>query len=238
MSEANPYKRVLVKLSGEVLAGSASAGLDPETVKKVASEVVLAAESGVQIALVIGGGNIFRGGLGESLGMDRVTGDHMGMLATVINSLALADSISSAGRNAVVMTSFAMETVAEYYTVRKASAHLADNSIVIVAGGTGNPYFTTDTAATLRAVELKCDLMMKATKVDGVYDKDPAKYSDAKKIDKISYIDVIQNNLRVMDLTAISLCMENMLPIRVFNLFRDNCINDALNGHAGGTDIL
>ncbi|HRX15296.1 MAG TPA: UMP kinase [Spirochaetota bacterium] len=238
MSEANPYKRVLVKLSGEVLAGSASAGLDPETVKKVASEVVLAAESGVQIALVIGGGNIFRGGLGESLGMDRVTGDHMGMLATVINSLALADSISSAGRNAVVMTSFAMETVADYYTVRKASALLADNKIVIVAGGTGNPYFTTDTAATLRAVELKCDLMMKATKVDGVYDKDPAKHSDAKKIDKISYIDVIQNNLRVMDLTAISLCMENMLPIRVFNLFRDNCIKDALNGYAGGTDIL
>ncbi|MDA3901522.1 MAG: UMP kinase [Spirochaetes bacterium] len=237
MSTLHRYKRVLVKLSGEVLAGSAQAGLDPETVKKVASEVVLAAESGVQIALVIGGGNIFRGGLGESLGMNRVTGDHMGMLATVINSLALADIISSMGLEAVVMTSFQMLTVAEYYTVRSAERHLDKGRIVIVAGGTGNPYFTTDTAATLRAVELKADLLMKATKVDGVYDKDPAKHADAKKIDKISYLDVIQKNLRVMDLTAVSLCMENSLPVRVFNLFRDKCIFQALTGEAGGTDI-
>lgn len=238
MSELHRYKRVLVKLSGEVLAGSQPAGLDPEMVKQIASEVVEAARSGVQIALVVGGGNIFRGGLGESLGMDRVTGDHMGMLATVINSLALADSISQSEFEARVMTSFPMETVAEHYTVHRAISHLEKGKIVIVAGGTGNPYFTTDTAATLRAVEMKSDLIMKATKVDGVYDKDPAKHSDAKKIDKISYLDVIQKNLRVMDLTAISLCMENALPIRVFNLFKKSCIIDALSGKAEGTDIL
>lgn len=231
------YKRILLKLSGEALAGEMKNGIAPETVQWIADQVVAAYQTGVEIALVVGGGNIFRGSLGESLGMERVTGDYMGMLATVINSLALQDTLEKRGVPTRVMTALSMQTVAEPYVRVKALRHLENKRVVILSAGTGNPFFTTDTAASLRAIELECDLLVKATRVDGVYTKDPEKFDDAEKIEHISFFDVIQNRLRVMDLTAISLCMDNNLPIKVFDLFAENAIQQVVQGAQIGTTI-
>lgn len=231
------YKRIMVKLSGEVLAGEDKVGINPAIVKSLAKEIKIAYEKGVQIALVIGGGNIFRGSLGESLGMERATGDYMGMLATVINALAMQDALEKLEIETRVMAAIEMRAVAEPYIRRKAIRHLEKGRVVILSAGTGNPFFTTDTAASLRAVELGAEVLMKATKVDGVFDSDPEKNSNAVKIDEISYLDVIKRQLRVMDLTAISLCMDNKLPIVVFDLFQEGAIQKVVDGVKSGTKI-
>ena len=237
MPSNNRFKRVMIKLSGEALAGSAKTGIDSSIVKKLADEIKIVSQAGFEIALVIGGGNIFRGGTGEALGVERTTGDHMGMLATVINALSMHSALSNAGVESCVMTSIEMNSIAEPYTIRSAKRNLSEKKVVLMAAGTGNPFFTTDTAACLRAAEIKADLVIKATKVSGVYDKDPEKHSDAVKFDQISFMDVLHKQLKVMDLTAISLCMENNLPIMVFNLFEDNSIMRALKGENVGTII-
>ncbi len=230
-------RRIMIKLSGEALAGSMKNGINPDIVKRLAVEIKEAHDTGVEIALVIGGGNIFRGTLGESLGMERTQGDYMGMLATVINALAMQDALEQIGVQTRVLTAIEMRQVAEPYIRRRAIRHLEKNRVIILAAGTGNPFFTTDTAASLRAIEIGAEFLMKATKVDGVYDKDPMLHSDAVKIDKISYQEVIEKKLRVMDLTAISLCMDNKMPIVIFDLFRENSIRDVLNGEKIGTII-
>ncbi|MBN1501424.1 MAG: UMP kinase [Spirochaetes bacterium] len=231
------YRRIMVKLSGEALAGSMKNGINPDIVKRLAAEIKEAHDTGVQIALVIGGGNIFRGTLGESLGMERTQGDYMGMLATVINALAMQDALEQIGISTRVLTAIEMRSVAEPYIRRRAIRHLEKNRVIILAAGTGNPFFTTDTAASLRAIEIGAEVLMKATKVDGVYDKDPVKHSDAVKIEQISYQEVVEKKLRIMDLTAISLCMDNQMPIVVFDLFRENSIKEILNGEKIGTII-
>lgn len=232
------YKRILIKLSGEALSGKNKYGINPKIVKQIAREVKEVHVLGAEIAIVVGGGNIFRGSIGENLGMDRGTGDYMGMLATVINSLAIQDSLEKNGVPTRVMTAIEMRTIAEPYIRRRAMRHLEKGRVIILSGGTGNPYFTTDTAASLRAIEIKADMLLKATRVDGVYDEDPEKNDNAKKIDSISYIDVIKRQLRIMDLTAISLCMENNLPIIVFNLFNKNSILKIISGKSVGTLIF
>lgn len=212
------YKRILLKLSGEVLAGSQGHGVDADRAAEIAAEIRGVRQLGVDTAIVIGGGNIFRG-LGQAAkAMDRVAADHMGMLATVINALALQDALEKQGVDTRVMTAIAMHQVAEPFIRRRAVRHLEKGRVVILAAGTGNPYFSTDTAAALRAMELRADVIMKATKVDGIYNADPAKVKDAKMFSEISYMDIISKDLRVMDQTAISLCKENRLPIVVFNL--------------------
>ncbi|HDP80676.1 MAG TPA: UMP kinase [Spirochaetes bacterium] len=236
--EAGPkYRRILVKLSGEALAGGNKTGIDPETVKMIATEVSKVHLLGVQTALVIGGGNIFRGAIGKELGMDRTTGDYMGMLATVINSLAMQDALEKQGVPTRVMTAFEMRSVAEPYIRRRAMRHLEKGRAIILSAGTGNPFFTTDTAASLRAIEIGADVLMKGTKVDGVYDSDPVKNSGARKINSISYLEVIERQLRVMDLTAISLCMDNSLPIVVFNLLEKSVLKRIVTGENIGTRI-
>jgi uridylate kinase len=237
MNDGHQYKRIMIKLSGEALAGEGKMGFDPAIVGKLALEVKTAREMGIEVALVIGGGNFFRGTFGETLGMERATGDYMGMLATVMNALAMQDYLEKAGVATRVMSAIEMRQVAEPYIRRRAMRHLEKGRVVILSAGTGNPFFTTDTAASLRAIEIGAQILMKATKVDGVYDKDPVKHKDAVKIDKISYLDVIQKQLRVMDLTAISLCMDNKLPIMVFNLFADNSILRVARGETVGTII-
>jgi len=212
------YKRVLLKLSGEVLAGDASFGIDSEKVKSLAREVADVAAAGIEIAVVVGGGNIFRGAAAAAQKMDRVTADHMGMLATVINALALSDALEQAGVSTRVMSAIEMRQVAEPYIRRRAMRHLEKGRIVIFAGGTSNPYFSTDTAATLRALEIKADIIAKATRVDGVYDKDPLQFPDAVKYDRITYLEVLAQGLRVMDASAVAMCRDNQLPILVFNL--------------------
>ncbi len=231
------YKRILIKLSGEAISGEDQYGINPKIVKQIAGEVKEVHILGAEIAIVVGGGNIFRGSIGESLGMDRGTGDYMGMLATVINSLAIQDSLEKNGVPTRVMTAIEMRAIAEPYIRRRAIRHLEKGRVVILSGGTGNPYFTTDTAASLRAIEIRAEMLLKATRVDGVYDEDPEKNDNAKKIDSISYIDVIKRQLRIMDLTAISLCMENNLPIIVFNLFKKNSILKIISGKSVGTLI-
>jgi len=231
------FRKILLKLSGEALSGGEGFGINPETVKEIARQVGEVYGLGVQIAMVIGGGNIFRGVTGKALGMDRATGDYMGMLATVINSLAVQDALEKQGVPTRVMTSMEMRSIAEPYIRRRAIRHLEKGRVIILSGGTGNPFFTTDTAASLRAVEIGAEVLMKATKVDGVYDRDPEKDPDAVKIDAVSYIDVIKRQLRVMDLTAISLCMDNGLPIYVFNLFNENSIRRIVSGETIGTLI-
>lgn len=231
------YRRILLKLSGEALSGGEGFGINPETVKGIADQVAEVYGMGVQVAIVVGGGNIFRGSTGKSLGMDRVTGDYMGMLATVINALAIQDALEKLAVPTRVMTAMEMRSIAEPYIRRRAIRHLEKGRVIILSGGTGNPFFTTDTAASLRAIEVGAQALMKATKVDGVYDRDPAKERDAVKIDSISYYEVINRQLRVMDLTAISLCMENNLPIYVFNLFGRNSIKRIVNGETIGTLI-
>src|SRR5579875_903031 len=212
------YQRILLKISGEALAGVLSFGLDPERVKALASEVAEVARAGVQIGLVLGGGNIFRGVAAAAHQMDRVTGDHMGMLATVINALAFQDALEQQGIPTRVMTAIQMHQVAEPYIRRRAIRHLEKGRIVIFAGGTGNPYFSTDTAAALRAMEIGADVLLKATSVEGIYTADPKKVADATKFETITYMEIIKLGLRVMDTTAVSLCKDNNLPMIIFSM--------------------
>ncbi len=212
------FKRVLLKLSGEALLGTQGFGVDPTVTARIAQEVHEVCEFGVQVAIVIGGGNFIRGVTASASGFDRVVGDHMGMLATVINALALQDALERAGSYTRVVTAVEIREIAEPFIRRRAVRHLEKGRVVILAAGTGNPYFSTDTAAALRAMELKCEVILKATKVDGVYDADPKQVADAKMFSRISYLDVLSRRLGVMDTTAISLCMDNGLPIVVFNL--------------------
>jgi uridylate kinase len=226
------YKRILLKLSGEALAGSASFGIDADRVRTLAREVADVAAGGTQVGLVVGGGNIFRGVAAAARNMDRVTGDHMGMLATVINSLAVSDALEQMGMPTRVMSAIEMHQVAEPYIRRRAIRHLEKGRIVVFAAGTSNPYFSTDTAATLRALEIKADVIAKATNVDGVYDKDPRKFADAVKYPEVSYLEVLSRGLGVMDATSIAMCRDNKLPIIVFNL---NTIGNIMRMSMGET---
>lgn len=229
------YKRILLKLSGEALAGSQGTGINTATIQQIAQDVAEAYRSGIQIGLVIGGGNIYRGVAASAEGMDRASADYMGMLATCINALALQDALEKAGVPTRVQTAIEMAEIAEPYIRRKAIRHLEKGRLVIFAAGTGNPFFTTDTAASLRAMEINAQVIMKATKVDGIYDKDPAKHPDAVKYDRISYINVLSQGLQVMDSTAISMCMDNKLPIITFNLNKQGNIMKACMGEKIGT---
>lgn len=231
------YKRVLLKLSGEALMGKHSFGIDPEVVDAVAAEIREVVALGVQLGIVIGGGNILRGLAASVEGMERTSADYMGMLATVINSLALQSALERAGIPTRVQTAIEMKEVAEPFIQRRAIRHLEKGRVVIFAAGTGNPYFTTDTAATLRAVEIKADIILKATKVDGVYDRDPVRYADAIMYDKISYTEVLTKNLKVMDATAISLCRDNGLPLSVFNLQKAGNVKRVICGENVGTIV-
>ena len=231
------YKRILLKLSGEALLGKQSSGVDPEVANYIAAEIKSLADLNVQIGIVVGGGNIFRGLEASSKGMDRTSADYMGMLATVINSLALQSALEMHGIATRVQSSIEMREIAEPFIQRKAIRHLEKGRIVIFAGGTGNPYFTTDTAASLRAMEIKADVIMKATKVDGVYDSDPVKNKKAVMFKNIKYIDVLTKNLKVMDATAISLCRDNSLPIIVFNLQKKGNIRGVICGKKIGTYV-
>jgi len=229
------YRRILLKLSGEALMGGQEFGIDQATLAQIADELIDVHSLGVDIALVIGGGNIFRGIAGSSRGMDRAHADYMGMLATVINSLALQDALESRGSHTRVLSAIEMERLAEPYIRRRAIRHLEKGRLVIFAAGTGNPYFTTDTAASLRAMEIGAEIVMKATRVDGVYDKDPHKFKDARMYRRLSYLDVLNRNLAVMDSTAISLCRDNNLPILVFNMTVPGNIRRVLLGQPLGT---
>jgi len=235
MSEKIVYKRILLKLSGEALMGECDYGIDPQVISRVATEIVELLEMNVQVAVVIGGGNIFRGaGLAEG-GIDRVTGDQMGMLATVINSLALQDALESQGANSRVMSAIQINEVCEDYIRRRAVRHLERGRVVVFAAGTGNPFFTTDSAASLRATEIDAELMLKATKVDGVYDADPMKNSDAKMYKQLSYDQVLRDDLQVMDATAIVMCRDNDIPLRVFNMFHAGDLKRIASGEDVGT---
>jgi uridylate kinase len=231
------YKRILLKLSGEVMAGGSSFGIDPERVNALAAEVAEVAREGVQLGLVVGGGNFFRGVAAAARNMDRVTADHMGMLATVINALALQDALEKQEVPTRVMTAIQMHQVAEPYIRRRAIRHLEKGRIVIFAAGTSNPYFSTDTAATLRALEIHAEIIAKATRVDGVYDKDPLKYADAVQYPEISYQEVLAKALGVMDASAVAMCRDNGLPIAVFNLTRYGNIMRMAMGEKVGTLI-
>ncbi|MFV0350607.1 MAG: UMP kinase [Halodesulfovibrio sp.] len=227
------FKRVLLKLSGEALAGEEKFGIDPATVSKICREIAEVADMGIEVALVIGGGNIFRGLSSSAKGMDRSSADYMGMMATVLNALAVQDQLEKLGHPTRVLSAITMQEVCEPYIRRRAERHLEKGRIIICAAGTGNPYFTTDTAAALRGMELKCDAIIKATKVDGVYDKDPVKHSDAVMFKQLSYIDVLQKKLGVMDSTAITLCMENNVPILVCNLYKGDIKRMMLGENVG-----
>ena len=231
------YKRILLKLSGESLLGKQKFGIDPAAANFIAGEIKSVCALNIQIGIVVGGGNIFRGVEGSSNGIDRTTADYMGMLATVINSLALQSALEAHGLATRVQTSISMQEIAEPFIQRRAVRHLEKGRIVIFAGGTGNPYFTTDTAASLRAMEIRADVIMKATKVDGVYDSDPLKNRKAKKYEIINYIDVLTRNLKVMDATAISLCRDNLMPIIVFDMQKKGNIRDAICGKKIGTYV-
>ena len=231
------YKRILLKLSGEALAGTAAFGIDADRVRALAREVADVAAGGVQVGVVVGGGNIFRGVAAAARNMDRVTGDHMGMLATVINSLAFSDALEQMGIPTRVMSAIEMHQVAEPYIRRRAIRHLEKGRIAIFAAGTSNPYFSTDTAATLRALEIKADVIAKATRVDGVYDKDPLKFPDAVRYSEISYQEVLSRALGVMDATSIAMCRDNKLPIIVFNLNTTGNIMRMSMGETIGTVI-
>jgi uridylate kinase len=231
------YKRILLKLSGEALAGPQGHGIHPETIQEIALDIAEVFKAGYEIGIVIGGGNIFRGIAASAHGMDRASSDYMGMLATCINGLALQDALEKIDIDTRVQSAIEMEEIAEPYIRRRAIRHLEKKRIVIFAGGTGNPYFTTDTAASLRAMEIGADVIFKATKVDGIYDKDPMKHDDAVKWDELTYIDVLSKRLEVMDSTAISLCMDNKLPILTFNLRTRGNILRAAKGDKIGTLI-
>jgi len=231
------YRRIVLKLSGEALAGTQGYGIDPPVLDRVGAEVRDVTELGVQVAIVIGGGNIFRGIAASAGGMDRATADYMGMLATIINALALQDSLEKAGLQTRVLSAIEMRAVAEPYIRRRAIRHLEKGRVVIFAAGTGNPFFTTDTAGALRAVEIGADVIVKATKVDGIYSADPKKDPMARRIEKVTYIEVLNQGLGVMDTTAISLCMDNKLPIVVFDLTRAGNIKRLVLGEPVGSIV-
>lgn len=231
------FHRILLKLSGEALVGEGEYGISPAVVETVAAEVKELRELGVDVAIVIGGGNIYRGVAASAQGMDRTSADHMGMLATVINSLALQDALEKMGIFTRVMSAIEMHQIAEPYIRRRAVRHLEKGRVVIFAGGTGNPFFTTDTAAALRAMEVKAQVILKATKVDGVYDTDPMIHKKAKKFKELSYIEVLKKGLKIMDATAVSLCMDNHLPVIVFNLTKKGNIRRVVLGQKIGTVI-
>jgi uridylate kinase len=232
------FRRILLKLSGEVLAGEQGFGINPEKATELANEIKSIHKMGVSIGLIIGAGNIFRGLQAASKGMDRVTGDYLGMLATIMNAISLQDALEKVGVETRTLSAITVSQIAEPYIRRRALRHLEKGRLVIIAGGTGNPYFTTDTAAALRATELQAEVLIKGTKVDGVYDKDPVVNSDAKRFKKISFDDVLSKNLRVMDLTAITLCKENTLPIRVFNVNNHGDLKRLLSGEDIGTTVM
>src|SRR5512133_66747 len=229
------YSRILLKLSGEALGGEARVGISPEAVQDMARQIREVRDLGVQVVVVVGGGNIFRGLSGSERGIERATGDYMGMLATVINALALQDSLEKLGVPTRVQSAITMSQVAEPFIRRRAVRHLEKGRVVIFGGGTGNPYFSTDTAAALRANEIGAEVILKATKVDGVYDSDPKKNPDAKRFARVSYIDALQKRLKVMDSTAFSLCMDNKMPIIVFDLFRPHNLRRVVLGEKVGT---
>lgn len=235
MDKKLKYQRILLKLSGEFLAGPEGFGVDPLQAENVACYVKEVVEMGVEVAIVIGAGNIWRGRRGLERGMERATADYMGMLATVINAMALMDAMERSGVITRVMSAIEMRQVAEPYIWRRAIRHLEKGRVVIFGGGTGNPYFSTDTAAALRAMDISADVLIKATKVDGVYDSDPVTNPDAKRFDQLTYIDTLNRRLEVMDSTAISLCMDNNLPILVLNLWEEGVLRRALFGEAVGT---
>jgi len=231
------YKRVLLKLGGESLAGPGGFGISPHLAEEVAAKVLAVRNLGVEVAIVLGAGNIWRGRDGLAHGMERATADHMGMLATVLNALALADALERMGAVTRVQTAIEMRTVAEPYIRLRAVRHLEKGRIVIVGGGTGNPFFTTDTAAALRAMEIKADLLIKATKVDGVYTEDPHQNPDAERFEKLTYMEALELRVGVMDATAISLCMDNDMPILVLNLWQPHSLERAVQGESNGTLI-
>ena len=232
------YKKILLKLSGEALMGDQEFGISSDVIASYAKQIKEIVDLGVEVSIVIGGGNIFRGISGAAQGVDRVTGDHMGMLATVINSLALQNSIEKLGVPTRVQTAIEMPKIAEPFIKRRAQRHLEKGRVVIFGAGTGNPYFTTDTAAALRAIEMGTDVVIKATKVDGIYDKDPVKFADAKKYEKVTYNEVLAKDLKVMDATAISLCRENKLPIIVFNSLIEGNLKRVIMGKNIGTTVV
>lgn len=235
VQRSKSYKRILLKLSGEALAGQAGYGIDTDVLKYLATEIKGIQQIGVQIGIVIGGGNIFRGIKGATKGMDRASADYMGMLATVLNCLALQDALEREGVHTRVQSAIEMQELAEPYIRRRAIRHLEKNRVVIFGAGTGNPYFTTDTTAALRAMEVGSEVVLKGTRVDGIYDADPIENPQAKRFDEVSYIEVLQRGLKVMDSTAISLCMDNQLPIIVFDLSQKGALEDVVCGKAVGT---
>ena len=229
------YRRVLLKLSGEVLAGEQDYGIDPVKANYLAEEVQSIRESGIEVGLIIGAGNIFRGMQAASKGMDRVTGDYLGMLATIMNAISVQDALEKVGCETRTLSAISVSQIAEPYIRRRAIRHLEKGRVVIIAGGTGNPFFTTDSAAALRAVELNAEVVLKGTKVDGIYDKDPMIHEDAVKFETVSFSRVLNDNLRVMDMTAITLCKENNLPIRVFNINHTGDLKALVLGSKIGT---
>lgn len=237
MSEKSAYKRILLKMSGEVLMGDKEFGLDAETVNRVAVDIKEAIDNDVEICVVVGAGNIFRGVAGAAEGMDRTTADYMGMLGIVINALALQNALENLDIQTRVMSAIPMSAICEPYIRRKAMRHMEKGRVVIFAAGTGNPYFTTDTAAALRASEMNCDALLKGTKVDGIYDSDPQTNTDAVKFDSISYMDVLTKDLKVMDATAVSLARENSIPIVVFNIREKGNLTKTLNGSGTFTTV-
>ncbi len=232
-----PYKRILLKISGEVLTGEGDYGIDPSVILQIAKEIKEVKTLGVEIAIVIGGGNIFRGVAASAKGMDRVSADHMGMLATILNGIALQDALEKTGVQTRLQTAIEMRELAEPFIRRRAIRHLEKGRVVIFAGGTGNPYFTTDTTASLRAMEIGAEAILKATKVDGVYDADPMVNRKARKYDELTYLDVLKKQLKVMDATAISLCMDHQIPIVVFNLKKKGNIRRVILGEKVGTKV-
>ena len=237
MADQPKFRRVLLKLSGEALMGDGQFGMDPDTVARIAQDVGAVHGAGVEVCLVIGGGNIFRGVSDASRNIERASADYMGMLATVINSLAMQSTMEAAGLSTRVLSAIPMSTVCEPYIRRRALRHMAKGRVVIFAAGTGNPYFTTDTAAALRASEMDCDCLLKGTKVDGVYDSDPVVHDGARRFDRLSYLDVLAKDLKVMDASAISLCRENGIPILVFSIQNEGAFADAVAGRGRFTMI-
>ena len=234
-TEMPKYKRILIKLSGEALGGKSGMGIDPEALANMAHQIREVRDLGVEVVIVIGGGNIFRGITGTQSGIERATGDYMGMLATIINALALQDALEKIGVATRVQSAITMHQVAEAFIRRRAVRHLEKNRVVIFGGGTGNPFFSTDTAAALRANEIGAEVIMKATKVDGIYDSDPKKNPNAKRFDRLTYLDALQRQLKVMDAAAFSLCMDNKMPIIVFDFFRPHNLKRVVMGEQVGT---
>ena len=235
--ESPKYSRVMLKISGEALIGKADYGIDTKVMDNIANQIGEVVLMGVEIAVVVGGGNFWRGVAASANGMDRTTADYIGMLATVMNAIGLQDALEKKNISTRVQSSITMQEIAEPFIRRRALRHLEKKRVVIFAGGTGNPYFSTDTAAALRALEINAEILFKATKVDGVYDKDPKKYPDAKKYDELSYIEVLDKNLKILDSTATSLCMENDLPVVVFDITKSGNIKDVISGKKIGTIV-